>query len=189
MYLCCTGQNVLDKLIKDMKARYIQTRFHSPDGHDIDSVWQKLHPKHYINSLLIHHIKQRDKKVIEEVASIMRVGLMDCNDSIFKKNIFRLMEDKLYHRKFETIEISDMFKSFKSEDGSIIEPKLILIDGAPGMGKTTLCKEIAYQWAKGELLKDTKIIFLLFLREPAVQNMSDLNDFIQYFSILKSHQT
>ena len=78
-----------------------------------------------------------------------------------------------------------MFKSFQSENGSIIEPKLILIDGAPGMGKTTLCKEIAYQWAKGELLKDTNIVFLLFLRDPAVQNMSDLNDFIQYFFKIK----
>ena len=171
-----------------MKARYIQTRFYSPDGHDLDSVWQKLYPKHFINSLLIHHIRQRDKKVIEEVASSMRVGLMDYNDSVSTitfKNMFRLMEDKLYHRKFKTIEISDMFK-FKTEDDSVIEPKLILIDGAPGMGKTTLCKEIAYQWAKGELLKDTKIVFLLFLREPGVQNMQDLNDFIQYFFKIKN---
>ena len=186
--LCFTGQNVLNKLTEDMKAQYIRTRFHSPDGHDIDSVWQNLHPKHFINSLLIHHIKQRDKKDIEEVASIMRVGLMDYNDSISTitfKNILRLMEDKLYHRKFETIKISNMFESFKSEDGSIIEPKFILIDGAPGMGKTTLCKEIAYQWAKGELLKDTNIVFLLFLRDPAVQNMHDLNDFIQYFFKIK----
>ena len=85
-----------------MKAQYIRTRFYSPDGHDIDSVWQKLHPKHYINSLLIHHIKQQDKKDIEEVASIMRVGLMHYNDSISTitfKNMFRLMEDKLYHIK------------------------------------------------------------------------------------------
>ena len=186
--LCFIGQNVLTKLTEDMKAQYIRTRFHSPDGHDIDSVWQNLHPKHFINSLLIHHIKQRDIKDIEAAASSMRVGLMDYNDNISTikfKNMFRLMKEKFYNRKFETIKISDMFKSFQSEDGSIIEPKFILIDGAPGMGKTTLCKEIAYRWAKGELLKDTNIVFLLFLRDPAVQNMSDLNDFIQYFFKIK----
>jgi len=53
-----------------------------------------------------------------------------------------------------------------------MEPKLILIDGAPGMGKTTLCKEIAYQWANEELLKNTTIVFLLVLRNPAVQKIA-----------------
>ena len=159
-----------------MKEEFIQTRFHSPDGHDLDSVWQILYPEHFINVLLIHHIKRRDEKNIEEVADIMRDGLMRYNES----RSIRFM-DPIYHQKFETFKIFDMFKPFKSEDGSIIIPKLILIDGAPGMGKTTLCKEIACQWAKGELLKDTQILFLLFLRDPAVQNMHDLTDFIQYF--------
>ena len=159
-----------------MKAEFVQTRFHSPDGHDLDSVWQLLYPEHFINVLLIHHIKRRDEKNIEEVADIMRDGLMHYNDN----RSIRFM-DPIYYQKFETFKISDMFKSFKSEDDSIKEPKLILIDGAPGMGKTTLCKEIACQWAKGELLKDTEMLFLLFLRDPAVQNMYDLSDFIQYF--------
>ena len=160
-----------------MKEEFIQTSFHSPDGHDLDNVWQLLYPEHFINVLLIHHIKQRDEKNIEEVAGIMRDGLMRYNES----RSIKLM-DPLYHEKFEILNISDMFKSFKSEDdSSVIEPKLILIDGAPGMGKTTLCKEIACQWAKGELLKDTRILFLLFLRDPAVQNMHNLTDFIQYF--------
>ena len=163
-----------------MKAEFIQTRFHSPDGHDLDSVWQLFYPEHFINVLLIHHIKRRDEKNIEEVAGIMRDGLMHYNDRrIPFINRFRLI-DPLHHEKFKTLKISDMFESFQSEDGSMIEPKLILIDGAPGMGKTTLCKEIACQWAKGELLKDTKLLFLLFLRDPAVQNMHDLTDLIQY---------
>ena len=167
-----------------MKVQFIQTRFHSPDAHDIDSVWQLLYPEHFINVLLMHHMKRRDQKDIEEVANIMYY-----NDSIstpFKsstrfKHLPRLSDNQLYYKKFKIFKISDMFESFQDKDDSIIEPKLILIDGAPGMGKTTLCKEIAYQWAKGDLLKDTKIMFLLFLCEPEIQNMHDLNDFIQYF--------
>ena len=44
-------------------------------------------------------------------------------------------------------------------------PKQILIEGVPGIGKTFLCKYIAYQWAKNEILCDYQLLFLLFLGE------------------------
>ena len=167
-----------------MKVQFIQTRFHSPDAHDIDSVWQLLYPEHFINVLLMHHMKRRDQRDIEEVANLMYYN--DSKSTPFKlstsfKCLPRLSDNQLYHKKFKIFKISDIFESFQDKDGSIIEPKFILIDGAPGMGKTTLCKEIACQWAKGDLLKSTKLILLLFLCEPEIQNMHDLNDFIQYF--------
>ena len=49
------------------------------------------------------------------------------------------------------------------------------------MGKTTLCKEIACQWAKGCLLDDTKLLFLLHLREPAISNIKHLKDLVHFF--------
>ena len=58
----CTDQAVLETLIENMKS---QTRFHSPDANDIDSIWQLLYPEHFINVLLIHHLKQRYQKDIE----------------------------------------------------------------------------------------------------------------------------
>ena len=175
----CTDQAVLEKLIEDMKSQFIKTRFHSPDAHDIDNIWQLLYPEHFINVLLIHHLKRRYQKDIEEIASIMQDGLTNYGDNtlFWFKNPCRL---KLDHEKIKTFKISDIFESFRNEDGSITEPKLILIDGAPGMGKTTLCKQIAYQWAEGKLLKDIKMIFLLFLRDPAVQDMHNLSDVFQY---------
>ena len=162
--VCYAGQIILSEIINDMKRQFKQKRYHSPDAHDIDSMWQLLYPEHFINVLLIHHVNRRKEEDIKEVASIMRDG------SIW-----------LYHKKLKTSKISDMFKPFSGKDGSTIEPKLILIDGAPGMGKTTLCKEIAFQWANGVILKDTKILFLLFLRDPVIQGMHDLKNLIHYF--------
>ena len=153
-----------------MKTQSKQKRFHLPD--DLEGIWQILYPKHFINELLIHHPKQRGEKEIEEVASFMRSDYEYIN---------RFASTHKTHNSIRSIDISDIFESIKHEDDSLIEPKLILIDGAPGMGKTTLCKEIAYQWANGKLLKSTKIIFLLFLRDPALQRMHDLKDFIHYF--------
>ena len=41
----------------------------------------------------------------------------------------------------------------------------VFIEGAPGIGKTALAKEIAYQWAKNELLTSKKLLLLVFIRE------------------------
>ena len=146
-----------------MRTQFKQKRFHSPEN--LEGIWQILYPEHFINVLLIHHLKRQEEKEILGVASIMRSGLMHVSPGNPKKS----------H------EISDIFKPFRNEDDSITDPKLILIDGAPGMGKTTLCKEIAYQWANDKLLIDTKVVFLLFLRDPAIQKINDLKDFIHYF--------
>ena len=51
-----------------------------------------------------------------------------------------------------TKEIIDIFAADQTENGYCEPPRRILIEGAPGIGKTVLAKEIAYNWAIGELL-------------------------------------
>ena len=49
-------------------------------------------------------------------------------------------------------------------------PRSVLIEGAPGIGKTILSKEIAYKWAMGDekILQDKKLVLLMFMRDPVV---------------------
>ena len=57
--------------------------------------------------------------------------------------------------------------------------QFVLIEGAPGIGKSFLLKEIAYRWSKGIELKAFKFVILICLRDPAVQqvvSMSNLPD-------------
>ena len=65
------------------------------------------------------------------------------------------------------------------EDGQ--EPSSTLIEGAPGIGKTTLSKEISVQWAKGVLLANKTLLFLLFLRDPLVQKILSVKDLVKYY--------
>ena len=76
--------------------------------------------------------------------------------------------------------ISDIFTSVTASDGLTIKPCIILIEGAPGIGKTVLAKEIAFQWANNKLLIDKKILFLLFLRQCNFKNIITVQSFVQY---------
>lgn len=59
--------------------------------------------------------------------------------------------------------------------------QLILIEGAPGIGKTVLLHEIAYQWGDKTLLQSYKLVLLVRLRDPIVQQMSTVQDLLQLF--------
>ena len=78
--------------------------------------------------------------------------------------------------KRTTKSISDIFKfiTVPTSNG-----KILLIEGAPGIGKTVLSKEIAYQWATGKLLNSVKFLLLVFLRTLSGK-IKSINHFMQH---------
>ena len=57
----------------------------------------------------------------------------------------------------EKVEYEDVFGEYGSSE-------LILVEGRPGSGKTTLVYKIAKDWASGEILCKSKLVFLIKLR-------------------------
>ena len=53
--------------------------------------------------------------------------------------------------------------------------KIILIEGDPGAGKTTITINICKQWAEGKLLTN-ELVFLVSLREKYYQKVKNLNE-------------
>ena len=56
----------------------------------------------------------------------------------------------------------------------------VLVEGAPGVGKTTLSWEVCKRWAAGNLFKQYSVLLLLRLRDERVQNAVALRDLVLY---------
>ena len=59
-------------------------------------------------------------------------------------------------------------------------PHLILIEGAPGVGKTTFSGEFCHEWSQGKLLSDHKLLVLLPLRDNRVKSARNVSDLFQH---------
>ena len=122
--------------------------------------WPPYHPKHYTPLTIIHHDGSCSETEVVKVAQGMAVK----EGSV------------VYGRKVNSI--SDLFAPFK---GAVVFSHIILIEGAPGIGKTILSKEIALQWANHTILHSTKLLFLLFMRDPWVKNITNIPSLVNYF--------
>ena len=58
------------------------------------------------------------------------------------------------------------------------EIKLLLIEGAPGSGKSTLCLHICQEWAEGKLFQEYDIVVLLRLRDPLIGKAKTVADLL-----------
>ena len=56
----------------------------------------------------------------------------------------------------------------------------VLVEGAPGVGKTTLSWEICKRWAEGNIFKQYSLILLLRLRDETVQRAETVKDLVLY---------
>ena len=77
----------------------------------------------------------------------------------------------------EKIDIQDVLKH--NDDNSPIK---VVVDGPPGVGKTTLCKKLCNMWAKNELKKCSfDHVFYLPLRDERVTSAEGIYDLVSLF--------
>ena len=68
------------------------------------------------------------------------------------------------------VETTEIFKPHEECD----RPRKVLIEGTPGMGKTTYCNKVAYDWAinikKGDCFPEFEIVLLLKCRDVEIES-------------------
>ena len=154
---------------------YINSRY-SPT---VDE-WPPYQPRHYTTLALIHHKdKCTDATVISVTQELAVAGKIQPKvEGLSSSGGSMSQTPNIYSNT--TKNISDIFVSVKASDGLTINPCIILIEGAPGIGKTVLAKEIAFQWANNKLLRDKKILLLLFLRECNFKSMVSVENLVEH---------
>jgi len=135
--------------------------------------WPNIELKHFTSVALIHYKKGHNKKEeIEVIADIQHRGEIEKITNI-QKNVTEPLSNANVTKT--TKDISEIFAPMETASKF---PRSILIEGAPGIGKTTLSKEIVYQWSKNNLLNHKKLVVLVFLRDPKAQCIQSLQEFV-----------
>ena len=86
----------------------------------------------------------------------------------FTRESLRGDMDDVIHKK-TAMELSEL-----GVMGDSSRPQVVLIEGAPGVGKTTFAWDQCRQWAEGRLLQDYSIVLLLPLRDNNIRQISSL---------------
>ena len=153
-----------------LKRHYKHTRFTTEQEE-----WPPDQPKHFTSLAFIHYRGGHTvREVIAFAKAIQSTHVDDLTFSTYPQN--NSLEESQ-----DQVKTSKDIKEIFAPSKDACEPRCILIEGAPGIGKTFLSKEITSQWANGLLLVNEILVFLISLRDPLVQNIISVKDLVKYY--------
>ena len=133
----------------------------------VASDWPPRVGKEYFGRLALHETQDKDAtpKTIQDKQWYMLRGDID--------QICEHTNDK----QIDTVDILE-----PNEDGQSLR---VVVDGPPGIGKTTLCRKLLNLWAKGELKQHYELVLYCQLRNIKIAQAVDLNDLLiyQYYGV------
>ena len=151
-----------------------------------EETWPPDQPKNFTPLVLIHHQGQHTMKQATAVAQLIQTGDVDEITSLASNRSVPKHHPKLdSHESLQEVLDSSTVTKELAEILAPLEqskdPQFILVEGAPGIGKSMLLKEIAYRWGNKQLLKTFKLVLLVQLRDPTVQQIMLIKDLLQLF--------
>ena len=141
-----------------------------------ENSWPPKQPKHFTPVVLIHY--QDPYATTESPHIVYPAGEKFCNLYATASNEAPYINDTELENSAVTKDITKILDPLTKNDG----PQVILIEGAPGIGKSVLLMEIAYRWANLQVLHKFKLLFLVSLRDPAIQKCQLLMNFVSIFA-------
>ena len=163
------------QLSHHVKGVYKQTRFDV--GKD---TWPLEPPKDFTPIVLVHYEEQHTLKDSITITKVVHTGsinsVISAASDQSSPSIDESLREALQTSKV-TKNVVDILVHFEQCDS----PQTILIEGAPGIGKSILMKHIAYCWAEGRVMNNFKLLLLICLRDPRVQKASSIKQLLQSF--------
>ena len=156
-------------------TNYLQEQYkHIILGGTDQEEWPPYQPNIYTINMSMYHKKKFVYNGKLRVHKITKDDIAVCKDYNIKDVGFCTN----YHSDLKTV--SDIFSRVETESGNKDHPKTVLIEGAPGIGKTMLANQLTLQWKNVNLLCNKMFLFLIYLRDPKVQEISTVNDLLKY---------
>ncbi len=121
------------------------------------------------------------KKIIKLAAIDIRENhsyLASC-----KLNRSESIDEYMQNHSMDSISMNDLLKE---KDG--ILSKIVVVQGVPGIGKSTFAWKLCRKWAKGKIYQQYDLVVLLRMRDTRVQEATKLSDFIFSESKKQSEQ-
>jgi len=155
-----------------LSNRLKQLSIHSRFAVDEQS-WPPNQPKEFTPLLLIHH---QGKYTFEQATALQLAKSTQSGNNVQSSD--ESLRKALDSSK-TTKQLVDILALLRKNSSS----QFILVEGLPGIGKSLLLQEIAYNWAKGKLLQEFELVFLVQLRNPAVQQLSLVSELFRLVCI------
>ena len=162
LYVHFIDKDQMQRVTDNVKARYQRKGLATSS-----STWPPFHARSFTNLALVHQ-KMTQLQAKEDTTKIARVRTTG--------DIHKIPE---LTSSIKLDNIHQIFTPISSDDQTQC-PMSILIEGHPGIGKTTLAKEMCLQWANNQLLTSDKLVLLLMLRDPNVQKITSTEQLVKY---------
>ena len=154
-----------------------------------DKAWPPVKQASFTPLLFIHHHGDHSQEEIRAKAKLMYTGNIGKVAMATDEHSDKLDGDDKFHILLDTSkatkEIAEILAPLEINE----DPAFILIEGAPGIGKSVLLKEISYRWANKELLQKFELVLLVYLRDPSLQQIVSVSDLLQLFCIEDDNAT
>ena len=157
-----------------MGGTYIATRFITDK-----KAWPPQQPKHFTTLVFIYHKNDYTHDDVITLATVTGKGHMDDVIASTANSPEEDDSDDYFLKGKVTKSIAEWLAVLETPESD--QPNTVLIEGAPGMGKSFSLKHIAYLWASKKLLTSSQLLFLICLRIPAMQKLSTINDLVSQF--------
>ena len=178
-YLVIVGVEAVTILSNRVRKVNVQTQLKVDE-----EAWPPEPPKAFTPLVLIQH-GHRNLEQSTAMAEFVERGQIDKVIPVTKTDTlpkysrldsYQPLQEVLDTSKV-TREVAEILAPLETSD----DPQFILIEGGPGIGKSLLLKHIAYRWGIQEILHKFKLVLLVCLRDPAVQQISLIDDLLWLF--------
>ena len=174
------GVDAISKLSKRIMQLHLAPQF------AVEETWPPYQLNIFMPLLLMHYKGQRNLKQSNAVVKLISEGKIDDISSMADH---QLTTSQCYKQVVSHESLKEVFdnSTMTKRIGEILAPLengspcFILIEGCPGIGKSVLLKEISYRWANKQLLQTYKLVLLLCLRDPMVQQAESIDDLLQLY--------